>query len=104
MSGMAAGVDTLDGFIREMKIRFPDATARATLPPEARGEPAKSGPAHTGSLPAIVGVKRAGASRRALSRGFGRRNNLAQNGCYHPEAWSAGPRGAQDELVLAAVA
>jgi hypothetical protein len=63
MSGMAAGVDTLDGFIREMKIRFPDATARATLPPEARGEPAKSGPAHTGSLPAIVGVKRAEASR-----------------------------------------
>ncbi|WP_143039590.1 MULTISPECIES: hypothetical protein [Bradyrhizobium] len=34
---MAASVDTLDGFIREMKIRFPDATARAMLPPEARG-------------------------------------------------------------------
>lgn len=60
---MAASVDTLDGFIREMKIRFPDATARAMLPPEARGEPAKSEPAHTGSLPAIVGVKRAEASR-----------------------------------------
>ena len=60
---MAASVDTLDGFIREMKIRFPDATARATLSPEARGEPAKSEPAHTGSLPAIVGVKRAEASR-----------------------------------------
>lgn len=63
---MAASVDTLDGFIREMKIRFPDATARATLPPEAKGEPAKSEPAHTGSLgslPAIVGVKRAEASR-----------------------------------------
>ena len=29
---MAAGVDTLDGFIREMKVRFPDATARAPLP------------------------------------------------------------------------
>ena len=27
---MAASVDTLDGFIREMKVRFPDATARAT--------------------------------------------------------------------------
>ena len=26
---MAASVDTLDGFIREMKLRFPDATARA---------------------------------------------------------------------------
>jgi hypothetical protein len=59
---MAASVDTLDGFIREMKIRFPDATARATLPPEAKGEP-KSEPAHTGSLPAIVGTKRAQASR-----------------------------------------
>jgi len=60
---MAASVDTLDGFIREMKIRFPDATARAMLPPEARGEPARSEPAHTGSLPAIVGTKRAEASR-----------------------------------------
>ena len=55
---MAASVDTLDGFIREMKVRFPDAIARATLPPEARGEPAKSEPAHTGSLHAIAGVKR----------------------------------------------
>ena len=55
---MAASVDTLDGFIREMKIRFPDATARAPLSPEMlRGEPV-----HTGSLPAIVG-KRAGATR-----------------------------------------
>ena len=27
---MAASVDTLDGFLREMKTRFPDATARAT--------------------------------------------------------------------------
>ena len=42
-----------------MKIRFPDATARAMLPPE----PAKSEPAHTGSLPAIIGVKRVQASR-----------------------------------------
>ena len=31
---MAASVDTLDGFIREMKTRFPDATARAPLSPE----------------------------------------------------------------------
>jgi hypothetical protein len=45
-----------------MKIRFPDATARAMLPPEAKGESPKSEPVHTGSLPAIVGVKRA-ASR-----------------------------------------
>jgi hypothetical protein len=50
--------------IREMKIRFPDATARATLPPEAMGEPVKSEPAHTSSLPAIVGVKRTEASRQ----------------------------------------
>ena len=28
---MAASVDTLDGFLREMKTRFPDATARAPL-------------------------------------------------------------------------
>ncbi|MBA2398197.1 MAG: tetratricopeptide repeat protein [Bradyrhizobium sp.] len=56
---MAAGVDTLDGFIREMKVRFPDATARAPVSPEmARGEPV-----HTGSLPAIVGVKQNGAAK-----------------------------------------
>jgi hypothetical protein len=55
---MAASVDTLEGFIREMKTRFPDATARAPQSPEmTRGEPV-----HTGSLPAIVG-KRAGAAR-----------------------------------------
>ena len=55
---MAASVDTLDGFIREMKLRFPDATARAPLSPEMQnGEPA-----HTGSLPAITG-KRAIAAK-----------------------------------------
>ena len=54
---MAASVDTLDGFIREMKVRFPDATARAPISPEmARGEPI-----HTGSLPAISGVKQTSA-------------------------------------------
>jgi hypothetical protein len=55
---MAASVDTLDGFIREMKTRFPDATARAILPPEARAEPV-----HTGSLPVIIGVRQVGAAR-----------------------------------------
>jgi tetratricopeptide (TPR) repeat protein len=40
---MAASVDTLDGFIREMKTRFPDATARAPL----------ADPNPTGSLPKI---------------------------------------------------
>lgn len=54
---MAAGVDTLDGFIREMKIRFPDATARAPL------EMVKGEPVHTGSLPAIAGQKQAGAAK-----------------------------------------
>jgi hypothetical protein len=51
---MAAGVDTLDGFLREMKQRFPDATARAPLPPQT----VKGEPVHTGSLPEIVGLKR----------------------------------------------
>jgi tetratricopeptide (TPR) repeat protein len=55
---MAASVDTLDGFLREMKTRFPDATARATLPPEIKADPVP-----TGSLPAIVGLKRVNAAR-----------------------------------------
>jgi hypothetical protein len=56
---MAASVDTLDGFLREMKMRFPDATARAPLPPET----VKGEPVHTGSLPAIIGLKRVEAKR-----------------------------------------
>jgi tetratricopeptide (TPR) repeat protein len=56
---MAASVDTLDGFLREMKTRFPDATARATTPPDV----AKADPVSTGSLPAIVGVRRVDAVR-----------------------------------------
>ena len=38
---MAASVDTLDGFLREMKARFPDATARAAAAgnPEGRSVP-----------------------------------------------------------------
>jgi hypothetical protein len=68
---MAASVDTLDGFIREMKTRFPDATARAplhdpvttgALPEMAKAE-MKAGPASPGSLPVIVGLKQAGAAR-----------------------------------------
>jgi hypothetical protein len=56
---MAASVDTLDGFLRDMKTRFPDATARAPQPPEnPKGEPV-----HTGSLPEIVGVRRVDAAR-----------------------------------------
>jgi tetratricopeptide (TPR) repeat protein len=57
---MAASVDTLDGFLREMKTRFPDATARATLPPEIP----KADPVSTGSLPEIVGLKRVEATAR----------------------------------------
>jgi tetratricopeptide (TPR) repeat protein len=55
---MAASVDTLDGFLREMKTRFPDATARAPLP-----ETPKADPFPTGSLPAIVGLRRVEAAR-----------------------------------------
>jgi tetratricopeptide (TPR) repeat protein len=51
---MAASVDTLDGFLREMKTRFPDASAKATLPPDVQ----KADPFPTGSLPRIVGMKK----------------------------------------------
>ena len=48
---MAASVDTLDGFLREMKTRFPDATGRT---PVADPDP-------TGSLPPIpASVRRVG--------------------------------------------
>jgi tetratricopeptide (TPR) repeat protein len=56
---MAASVDTLDGFLRDMKARFPDATARAPLPPDT----AKADPSPTGALPEIVGLKRVKAAR-----------------------------------------
>ena len=55
---MAATIDTLDGFLREMKARFPDAMARAKLPPEIKADPNP-----TGSLPEIVGLKRKQAKR-----------------------------------------
>jgi hypothetical protein len=56
---MAASVDTLDGFLREMRARFPDATARATMPP---GTP-KADQFPTGSLPAIAGLKPVGSAK-----------------------------------------
>jgi tetratricopeptide (TPR) repeat protein len=56
---MAASVDTLDGFLREMRARFPDATARATMPP---GTP-KADQFPTGSLPAIAGTRPANAAK-----------------------------------------
>jgi tetratricopeptide (TPR) repeat protein len=54
---LAASVDTLDGFLREMKARFPDATA--WTPPLSQ----KPDPGSTEVLPAIVGMKRAEAAR-----------------------------------------
>jgi hypothetical protein len=55
---MAATIDTLDGFLREMKTRFPDAMARAKLPPEI-----KTDPNPTGALPAIKGLRPVTAKR-----------------------------------------
>ena len=64
---MAASVDTLDGFLREMKTRFPDAATRATLSPDSSKDSSKDStkpdPEPTGALPRIVGVKRADAQR-----------------------------------------
>jgi tetratricopeptide (TPR) repeat protein len=54
---LAASVDTLDGFLREMKTRFPDASA--WTPPLSQ----RTDPGSTGVLPAIVGMKRAEAAR-----------------------------------------
>ncbi len=58
---MAASVDTLDGFIREMKVRFPEATARAPMSPEM----SRSEPVHTGALPAIAGIRRIELKKQA---------------------------------------
>jgi hypothetical protein len=55
---IAASVDTLDGFLREMKTRFPDNTAHAPLSPEAKADPFP-----TGALPRIIGLTRADAKR-----------------------------------------
>jgi hypothetical protein len=56
---MAGSVDTLDGFLREMQARFPDTITKAALPPAS----ANADPTPTGSLPAIVGTRRADAAR-----------------------------------------
>ncbi len=55
---IAATIDTLDGFLREMKTRYPDAVAAAKLPPEIKADPNP-----TGSLPEIIGVKQVSAAR-----------------------------------------
>jgi hypothetical protein len=57
---MAASVDTLDGFLREMKQRFPEMASRAPLPQAAQ---AKADPVTTNSLPQIQGLRRAEARR-----------------------------------------
>src|SRR5947208_9534114 len=56
---MAASVDTLDGFLREMKARFPDATARGPLPPGTE----KADPFPTGSLTQHLGLEPARAGK-----------------------------------------
>jgi len=63
---MAASVDTLDGFLREMKARFPDGGLRPSPPDsgkESGKESGKPDPASTGTLPRIQGLKRAEAGR-----------------------------------------
>ncbi len=55
---LAASVDTLDGFLREMKQRFPDATARGPGTPQAKDESD-----HTGSLPTIPVVRQIKTTR-----------------------------------------
>lgn len=52
---IAASVDTLDGFLREMRTRFPDVSARGPLD--------LNDAVSTATLPAIVGSKRADAAR-----------------------------------------
>jgi hypothetical protein len=56
---MAASVDTLEGFLRDMKTRYPDATARAIMPPGTT----KTDTTPTGSLPVIVGTRQAKATK-----------------------------------------
>jgi hypothetical protein len=56
---MAASVDTLDGFLREMRHRFPEMASRAPLPQAA----SLPDPTPTNSLPAIKGLRRVEAKR-----------------------------------------
>jgi tetratricopeptide (TPR) repeat protein len=55
---MAASVDTLEGFLRDMKVRFPEANARTT-----RLGTEQADPVSTGALPRIIGLTRADAAR-----------------------------------------
>ena len=58
---LAASVDTLEGFLREMKARFPDASAK----PSSEG--ARAEPPATATLPEIAGLRRVGAASQMLS-------------------------------------
>jgi hypothetical protein len=58
---MAASVDTLDGFLREMRNRFPEMASRTPLPHAAARD--KADPTTTSSLPVIQGLRRADAKR-----------------------------------------
>jgi predicted negative regulator of RcsB-dependent stress response len=49
---MAASVDTLDGFVRDMKVRFPEVASRQPLPDEVKADPST-----TASLPVIKGLR-----------------------------------------------
>jgi hypothetical protein len=55
---MAASVDTLEGFLRDMRTRYTDATARANTPGMSKADPTP-----TGSLPAIIGTRQANATK-----------------------------------------
>ncbi len=54
---MAASVDTLEGFLRDMRSRYQDATVRANVPMS------RADPLPTGSLPAIIGTRQAGVAK-----------------------------------------
>lgn len=56
---LAATVDTLEGFLRDMRTRFPDAMARANMPNQAKVDPSPTGSVTQikGSLPQIKGTK-----------------------------------------------
>lgn len=56
---LAATVDTLEGFLRDMRTRFPDAMARANMPGQAKADPSPTGSVTQikGSLPQIKGTK-----------------------------------------------
>ena len=56
---MAAKVDTLSGFLREMSSRFPNMMTKAPL----SSDEAKADPSPTGTLPQIIGSTRVEASR-----------------------------------------